>query len=63
VETAIGQSGREGRGETPLFRFKAFRNQNVHLEFKRLDLLKRFNQIAGGRRLKPKACAENEAEQ
>jgi hypothetical protein len=53
LETAIGQSGKEGRGETSLFRFKAFRNQNVHLEFKRLDLLKRFNQVAGGRRLKP----------
>lgn len=39
-------------GETTYFRFRACRNGNLHLEFKRLDLVKRFNEMAGGRRLK-----------
>lgn len=43
----------EGRGETPYFRFRLFKNGNMHLEFRRLDLLKRFNQGAGGKRLRP----------
>lgn len=43
-------------GETPYFRFKGFKNRNMHLEFKREDLLARFNQIAGGARLKGKAA-------
>lgn len=43
----------EGRGETPYFRFRLFKNGNMHLEMKRLDLLKRFNQGAGGKRLRP----------
>lgn len=55
LETAIGASGPSGRGETPLFKFRAFKNRNLHLEFRRLDLLKRFNMIAGGRNLRPAA--------
>jgi predicted house-cleaning noncanonical NTP pyrophosphatase (MazG superfamily) len=51
---AIGSSGASGRGETEYFRFRCFGNRNVHLEFKRLDLLKKFNAIAGGKRLRPK---------
>jgi hypothetical protein len=53
LETAIEASGAEGRGETPLFKFRAFKNGNLHLEFKRLDLLKRLNMVAGGKRLRP----------
>lgn len=41
-------------GETPYFRFRGYRNGSLHLEFVRLDLLKRFNEIAGGNRLRPK---------
>jgi hypothetical protein len=41
------------RGETALFRFRCFKNRNLHLWFKRRDLLQRFNQIAGGKRLRP----------
>lgn len=37
-----------GKGETEYFRFKCFKNGNLHLEFKRLDLLKLFNRCAGG---------------
>lgn len=42
-------------GETPYFAFRGFSNGNLHMTFKRLDLLKRFNMIAGGARLRPKA--------
>lgn len=35
-----------GKGETEYFKFKAYGNCNLHLEFKRLDLLKEFNRIA-----------------
>jgi hypothetical protein len=41
----------DGKGETDYFRFKCFQNRNLHLEFKRLDLLERFNQICGRNRL------------
>lgn len=50
----IGLALRSGpTGETPHFRFRACANGNLHLWFKRLDLLKRFNEIAGGKRLRP----------
>jgi hypothetical protein len=35
-------------GETEYFRWKAFQNGNMHLEFKRADLLERLN-VVGGR--------------
>lgn len=41
-----------GRGETDYFRFKAFKNRNLHLEFKRLDLVEHFNALAGGKNLR-----------
>ncbi len=36
-----------GRGETPYFRFKCYRNGNLHLEIKRADLLRELNRIGG----------------
>lgn len=57
LQRAIEASGAAGRGETELFRFRVFGNGNLHMEFRRLDLLTQFNQIAGGRRLRPKAAA------
>jgi hypothetical protein len=42
-------------GETPYFKFRGFRNGNLHITFLRPDLLARFNAIAGGRNLKPRA--------
>ena len=42
-------------GETSLFKYRAFKNGNLHLQFKRLDLLAKFNAIAGGKTLKPEA--------
>lgn len=48
---------KSGRGQTEYFAFRAFKNGNLHLEFRREDLLKRFNAVAGGRRLKPREAA------
>lgn len=42
-----------GKGDTDYFRFKCFKNQNLHIEFKRMDLVAKLNQVAGGMRLKP----------
>jgi hypothetical protein len=42
-----------GSGETVYFRFRSHKNGNLHLEFKRLDLLAKLNAISGGMRLKP----------
>jgi hypothetical protein len=53
LERAIKESGPKGVGETEYFGFRAFKNGNLHLRFKRRDLLGRFNQIAGGKRLRP----------
>ena len=43
---AIQESGR-GIGETESFRFKCFINGNLHLEFKRTDLVQRLNEVGG----------------
>lgn len=40
-------------GETEYFKFKCYLNSNLHLEFKRMDLVKEINRIAGGGNLKP----------
>ena len=58
LQTAI-EAAEGGEGETDLFAFRGCKNGNLHLRFKRLDLLARFNQIAGGARLRP---AESEEE-
>ncbi len=42
-----------GHADTPYFRVKMFNNGNLHLEFKRLDLLAKLNQMAGGKNLRP----------
>lgn len=46
-----------GRGETRYFRFRCFKNRNLHLEFKRPDLVEKLNQIAGGLNLREKRDA------
>jgi hypothetical protein len=48
---AINQSDSTGRGETEYFRFKCFKNRNLHLEFKRLDLVQELNLLAAGERV------------
>lgn len=47
-----------GRGETRYFKFRCFKNRNLHLEFKRPDLVDKLNQIAGGMRLSREARGE-----
>lgn len=49
---AIGTSKESGKGETEYFRFKCYGNGNLHLEFRRLDLLKQLNAICGGAALR-----------
>lgn len=36
-----------GTGETEYFRFKSFLNSNLHLEFRRMDLVQRLNEVGG----------------
>ena len=42
-------------GETHYFKFKLYRNSNLHLEFRRMDLVRKLNAVAGGMNLKPGA--------
>ena len=46
------QTAADGQGETAYFKFQAYQNNNIHLTFKRLDLVKLLNQVAGGGALK-----------
>lgn len=46
---AINTSKAAMRGETEFFSFKCYENGNLHLTFKRVDLVERLNQIAGGK--------------
>jgi len=58
LSEAINKTQRGDIGETEYFRFRGFKNGSLHLEFKRLDLLDKFNRIAGGARLRPKGKTE-----
>jgi hypothetical protein len=42
------EASQDGLGETEYFKFKCYINRNMHLEFRRPDLVERLNQIAGG---------------
>lgn len=57
ISNAIRAEGFRGHGETDYFEFRAHKNGALHVTFKREDLLARFNQIAGGLRLRPAAGA------
>ena len=46
------EASKTGTGETDYFKFKCHRNHNLHLEFKRLDLVAKLNAVAGGMRLR-----------
>jgi hypothetical protein len=58
ISSLIRDKAFTGHGETPYFAFKTYKNGNMHLEFRRLDLLARFNAIAGGRRLRSGATSD-----
>ena len=45
-------TSQDGYGETDYFKFRAYLNMNLHLEFKRMDLVAMMNQIAGNGTLK-----------
>lgn len=45
---AISATDNMGKGETEYFRFKCYKNRNLHLEFKRLDLVKELNSLTAG---------------
>lgn len=49
--TAIRAADITGKGESKYFKFACFKNGNIHLRFKRLDLLALFNQVAAGQNL------------
>lgn len=60
ARSAIEQALLESRSqevETTYFRAKFYKNGNMHLEFKRLDLLAKFNALAGGKNLRPRTAA------
>jgi hypothetical protein len=44
---AINTTKKDGLGETEYFKYRCCLNKNLHLEFKRLDLVRKLNQIAG----------------
>lgn len=52
--TRISDAGsrRETSVETPYFKCKWFKNSNLHIEFKRMDLVAKLNKMAGGSQLK-----------
>jgi hypothetical protein len=55
ISTAIRQMPNTAdrcEGETEYFAFRGFKKGTLHIRFKRLDLLARLNQIAGGKRLR-----------
>jgi len=44
---AINSTDLDGKGETPYFRFQCYGNGNLHLQIKRLDLLRELNRVGG----------------
>lgn len=54
LENEIQSTSLGGNGEcqTQYFHAKCFKNGNLHLRFKRMDLVAKLNKIAGGKRLK-----------
>lgn len=46
------EARKTNKGETAYFKFVMYRNGNLHLEFKRLDLVKELNRRAGGLNLR-----------
>lgn len=52
LECAI-ESSADGKGETDYFEFRCFKNGNLHITFKRPDLVQRLNALAGGKVLRP----------
>lgn len=47
VSELVDAINTQGTGETQYFKFRAHKNGNLHLEFKRMDLVKKLNKVAG----------------
>ncbi len=56
LSEAIRKTKRGELGQTDYFAFRGFNNGALHLEFLRLDLLQKFNAVAGGKRFRSKAA-------
>lgn len=54
IEESI-ESSAEGSGETEYFKWAGFDNGNLHIRFKRMDLVQELNRIAGGGTLNRRA--------
>jgi hypothetical protein len=54
---AINKCGKDGRGRTEYFAFRACKNGSLHLTFLKPSLVTKLNQIAGGKNLRPKEAA------
>lgn len=50
--------GQPCHGATPLMEFRGYKNRSLHLRFRRMDLVRKLNAIAGGVRLKPQTEGE-----
>lgn len=55
LETAINAS-KTGEGETEFFRFRGHKNMNLHIWFRRMDLVKEINELCGGEKSLNKAA-------
>lgn len=51
-----------GKGQTTYFEFRWYKNGNLHMKMRRMDLVAKFNKIAGGRRLKHDNTARRQPE-
>jgi len=54
---AIEAVDASGYGQTDYFEFRCYRNGNLHLKFRRMDLVKQMNAMAGGNRLRQGVAA------
>lgn len=54
LSEAIRKTESGALGSTEYFEFRGYKNGSLHLTFLRLDLLEKFNRIAGGARLRSK---------
>jgi hypothetical protein len=55
LENAIRACPADGpcAGQTEYFDFKGYKKQTLHLHFRRMDLVRKLNAMAGGKRLTP----------
>ncbi len=57
VDAICATSGEQPEGQTEYFAFRVYRNGNLHVTFRRPNLVAELNRIAGGKEFKPKEAA------